>query len=263
MSGPVVPETTAAPTSAFLSGLEGISLVSRAQYVNSIPSTNTRLLEGTDGPGTVLIADEQTAGRGRRGRQWHAPPGTSLMFSVALEPRLPPEARGLLALVAGNALVVGARALPGLGAVDLGLKWPNDLLIDGVKVAGILAEGVGDRVVVGMGINVDWTDVRRPEGVTATSLAEASGTAVDRWDLLEQVLSALDIGVRSAERDPAAVVPAYLPDCVTIGRSVTATLSGQPVTGVAVGLTAVGHLRVRRPDGRDAVVTAGEVHHLR
>lgn len=251
------------PSAAFLSGLADVSIVTTARFVDSIGSTNAELLAGPVAAGTVLITDEQTAGRGRRGRSWHAPPGTSLMFSIALDPHLQTSTRSLLTLIAGNALVAGIGSLPALAGGGLGLKWPNDLLIDGVKAAGILAEGLGEAVVVGMGINVDWSGVLRPADLQATSLVEAAGAPVDRWPLLRRILEELDDGITAAQRDPAGVVPRYVPNCLTIGRDVTATVAGRPVSGTAVGLTVEGHLRIRREDGRDAVVTAGEVHHLR
>lgn len=132
--------------------------------------------------GTVLIADVQTQGRGRRGRTWHAPAGTSLMFSILLRPTCARESWCLLPLIAGAALVDACLAAATLAPGRVTLKCPNDLLLDGAKAAGILVESAGDTVVAGMGINTDWRDVERParytrhpwpKPVTATSTAGA------------------------------------------------------------------------------------------
>ncbi len=248
----------------------GPTLVSAVRWEPTVTSTN-ELVAAAGQAGTpeglVVVADRQTAGRGRRGRSWEAPAGTSLMLSVLLRPSLPPAplpptSWPLLPLMTGTAVVEACRAVvPGL-AGRVGLKWPNDLLVEGVKAAGILVESAGDHVVVGVGINVDWRGVQRPDGLLATSLAEAVDGPVDRWALLEALLVRLDAGYRLAGLDPGGVVRRYVPDCVTLGVAVTAH-GAAPVTGTAVGLTPDGHLRIRDEDGRDHVVTAGDVEHLR
>lgn len=150
--------------------------------------------------GTVLIADVQTQGRGRRGRTWHAPAGTSLMFSILLRPTCARKSWCLLPLIAGTALVDACLAAATLAPGRVTLKCPNDLLLDGAKAAGILVESAGDTVVAGMGINTDWRDVERPAAVHATSLAETSDGDVDRWGLLRHLLTAFDAHYRLARR---------------------------------------------------------------
>jgi BirA family transcriptional regulator, biotin operon repressor / biotin---[acetyl-CoA-carboxylase] ligase len=250
-----------------------VPLVEDVRWVPSTGSTNDDLVAAGAPAGHVLVADEQTAGRGRRGRTWVAPPGTSLLLSVALRPALPARSLALVPLVAGLAVLEGCRAaLADAGAGDAGgvsgrspelaLKWPNDLLVDGVKGAGVLVEASGEAVVVGIGVDVDWRGVERPGGLVATSLAEAAGCDVDRWLLLTALLAALDDEVRAAALDPSAVVGRYAGECATLGRQVVAH-GRAPVEGTAVGLTPDGHLRVRRADGGEDVVAAGDVEHLR
>ena len=153
-------------------------------FVERCTSTQ-RLLEGA-GEGAVAAADEQTEGRGRLGRGWHAPAGTSLLFSIVLVPPVPPERLPELSLVAGRAVAEAVAAETGLVPA---LKYPNDLLLGGRKVAGILAEASEGRVVLGVGINVSQLEEELPPGVSATSLRLAG---VDRAALLAAVLERLE-----------------------------------------------------------------------
>lgn len=218
--------------------------------------------EGADA-GTVIVADEQTGGRGRRGRSWHAPPGTSLLCSILLRPALPPASRGVLPLAIGVA--VHRTALAHAPQADAWLKWPNDLLLDGAKAAGMLLEGVGDAVIVGVGLNLDWRDVVRPVGLTATSLAEHGATAVARDAVLDTLLGVVAEEVRLAESDPDGAVRRYLPRCTTLGSRVRVLPAGrgEALIGEAVSLTPEGHLRVRDDAGRTHVLQAGDVEHVR
>lgn len=252
------------PPSALIRELvRDLPTVDDIRWVDRITSTNRVLgADDTVAAGTVLVADVQTEGRGRRGRAWHAQAGTSLMLSILLRPSLPRESWSLLPLIAGTALVDACLSATALAPGRVALKWPNDLLLDGVKAAGILVESIGDRVVVGMGINTDWRNVERPPLVTATSLADSAGGDVDRWVLLRHLLMAFDDHYRLAQRDPGGVVQRYVPHCATLGVDVTAHTT-TPLQGTAVGLTPDGHLRIRTEHGREHTVTAGEVEHLR
>jgi BirA family transcriptional regulator, biotin operon repressor / biotin---[acetyl-CoA-carboxylase] ligase len=149
------------------------------------PSTQ-RLLEGRP-EGAVVVADYQSEGRGRRGRSWEAPRGTSLLFSIALEPDVPVERLPELSLVAGQ---VVAAALAELVGVSPEIKLPNDVLVGGRKVAGILAEASEGRVVLGIGVNVHQDETQVLPG--ATSLAIEAGRGVDRAELLAEILARLE-----------------------------------------------------------------------
>jgi BirA family transcriptional regulator, biotin operon repressor / biotin---[acetyl-CoA-carboxylase] ligase len=154
-------------------------------FVDRCASTQ-RLLEGA-GEGAVVATDEQTEGRGRLGRTWHAPAGSSLLFSIVLEPNVPPERLPELSLVAGAAV---AEALTTEANVDTTVKHPNDVLIGGRKVAGVLAESAEGRVVLGVGVNVAQSRDEMPPD-TATSLALEGGD-VDRAELLASILERLE-----------------------------------------------------------------------
>ncbi len=238
----------------------------------TITSTNSYLVElAAEGApaGTVAVAAHQSAGRGRLGRRWEAPPGANLLLSVLLRPHMPPGGLHLCSAVVALAV---AEACDATAGVRPELKWPNDLLVVSRKLAGVLAESVpageGSRaVVVGVGCNVGWPAPGEPapEGVPdATSLALLTPAAPTVAELLDVVLVELarrvgDLDDELGRRRQAA---AYRAACATLGRRVRVELPAQTITGTAVDVTAEGHLVVDTPAGR-RTVTAGDVVHLR
>jgi len=159
-------------------------------YVERCESTQ-RLLADDAPEGALAAADEQTAGRGRLGRDWVAPPGSSVLASIALHPHVPTAGLAELSLVAGRAV---AQALADVAGVVPEVKWPNDVLIDGRKVAGILAEAREGRVVLGFGINVHQTEDELPQRAQhpATSLLLETDRRIPRAELLAAVLLHLE-----------------------------------------------------------------------
>jgi BirA family biotin operon repressor/biotin-[acetyl-CoA-carboxylase] ligase len=246
------------------------ALVPRIEWRDRALSTNSELvaLAGADPDAwpawSVLLTDTQTAGRGRLGRAWTAPPGTSLAVSVLLRPRIPPERYGWLSLTAGTAM---ARSLRALG-VDAAVKWPNDVLIGGRKVCGLLAEALPGGAVLGAGINHRLGADELPVP-TATSLAIEGGPTdpdalVAGW--LEQ-LRPLVTAFEEAGGDPIAsgLRDAVVASCETIGRRVRVSLpDGSAVTGTATGIDEDGRIEVAgdRIRGTTAIAT-GDVEHLR
>ncbi|HUN31180.1 MAG TPA: biotin--[acetyl-CoA-carboxylase] ligase [Trebonia sp.] len=240
------------------------------QIVPQTGSTNTDLLDWAGRglhEGVVLVAEEQTAGRGRMGRSWVSPPGAALTFSVLLRPEaLPAARRPWLPLVAGVGTVTSIRMLTGLEAE---LKWPNDVLIGGRKVAGILAEAAGNAVVVGIGINVSTTSEELPTGpggLSPTSLL-AEGVPVGRDLLLIEILRSLGQWYKTlvAEPDPQRIglLAQYHKLSATVGRDVRVELpGGQAISGLASGIDADGQLLVEA-DGGMYQIAAGDVIHVR
>lgn len=160
------------------------------QHVTSTPST--QLLLPPDAPeGALVAAEEQTAGRGRLGRRWLAPAGTSLLCSLQLRPAMPSERLPELTVVAARACAEAIAALTGLKPE---LKFPNDLLVGGRKMAGILAEAREQRVVLGIGVNVNVPAEELPQEVDrpATSLLVETGRELDRAELLAELLERLE-----------------------------------------------------------------------
>jgi BirA family transcriptional regulator, biotin operon repressor / biotin---[acetyl-CoA-carboxylase] ligase len=162
-------------------------------YVERCASTQ-RLLAQDAPEGAVAVAEEQTAGRGRLGREWSASPHTSILASIVLRPRVPSAQLPELSLVAGDAV---AKALAGEVGIEPVVKFPNDVLLGGRKVAGILAEAAGARVVLGIGVNVNQQPGELPQDVRATSLRIVTGRELDRAPLLAEIMARLE---RSYER---------------------------------------------------------------
>lgn len=272
--------------------VEGPSAVGGVEWHDACDSTND-LAWAAAGRGEpevhVVVTDFQRAGRGRLGRTWTAPPGTSLMCSLLLRPGVTAEALPLLPLLAGLAL--GEALAPYAGQGGTALKWPNDVLAtrggpagasravgteapagavetSGGKLAGILAEGPREgAVVVGFGVNVDWRDVSRPaELAAATSLAEASGRDVPRWRVLAACLAVFGNRYDAWKEDPGGFLDGYRARCTTIGQAVRVQRMGgstDPVQGRAIGVADSGALQIRIADGETVEVSAGDVEHLR
>lgn len=224
--------------------------------VDTTPSTmsDVEARAAQDAPeGTVVVAEEQTAGRGRRGRTWDSAARAGLWWSLLLRPTTPADRLGWLPLVIGVGV---ARALRVSVGVDARLKWPNDVLVGDHKVAGILAERLADgAVVVGVGINVDQADRELPGG--AASL-RSLGLAVDRTALLVEVLASVAETYRQWQAG-RAIADEYAGLCVTLTGDVTADLGGRSIEGRATGLGPGGELVITDVDGIDHVVSAGDV----
>ena len=210
--------------------------------------------------GTVLVAEHQTAGRGRQGRSWESPPRAGLTFSVLLRP---PQVSGWLPLMAGLAVAAAVTEQAGLAA---GLKWPNDVVLEDEtgaerKLAGLLAEvpaGGDGAVVIGIGLNVSTRADELPDA-RATSLALAGAMTTDRTVVLKAVLRSLARAYASWRSDPAALLPAYRSACVSLGRRVRVELpEGQSYEGLATDIDTDGRLVVG-----DRSFAAGDVIHLR
>lgn len=250
-------------------------LWSELRVVQRTGSTNSDLVDlagrGEAAEGTVLVAEEQTAARGRLDRCWTAPPRSGLFFSVLLDPAEIPVARwGWLPLLTGVAVATGLSRAAG---VDTALKWPNDLLVtvDGEerKAGGILAERAGDRgVVIGVGLNVTLRASELPVP-QAGSLALAGAAGTDRDPLLRGVLRSLEqwyVRWREAGGDPAAsgLQETYAAGCATLGRQVRAELPGdRSITGEAVAVDGDGRLVLATAQGVQEPVGAGDIVHLR
>jgi BirA family transcriptional regulator, biotin operon repressor / biotin---[acetyl-CoA-carboxylase] ligase len=237
-------------------------------------STNADLLARAaagEPEGAVLVAEQQSAGRGRLGRTWVAPPRAALTFSVLLRPDPVPRARlGWLPLLAGVAVAAAVREF---AAVDAQLKWPNDVLAGRGKLAGILAEAAGGAVVVGVGVNVstgpDDLPPPGPGALSATSLRLEGAASPDRARLLAGILAGLERRYRawsqvSGDTERSGLRAEYTALCATLGRPVRVELpGGRQVDGLAAGVDPDGRLLVSVPPDPDLPVAAGDIVHLR
>lgn len=251
-------------------------------------STNADVLglarEGA-GEGIVVVADTQTAGRGRHGRAWVAPPGSGLLCSLLLRP-----SASVAALVIPAAALAVQDTAARFGVHTLGIKWPNDVIVvddpDGPttgperKIAGILAEsdwpgaaadgprrpGPNERVAVALGIGVNvarCADLPDEVARRRVALAELTDASVTVEDTLEVLLEIFDSWYTRLGADPASVLDAWRRRCVTIGRRVRVDLGARDLEGVAVDVDDSARLVVRDDHGADRTIAAGDVLHLR
>lgn len=240
---------------------EGSAFGRSFRYYDEIESTNAeaKSLAASGAPeGTVVIAECQSAGRGRLGRRWTSPAGKGLLFSVVLRPAVPMGEAYLLTLVAATAAAEGIEAATGVGVQ---IKWPNDLFVGDRKVGGILMEVAGEQdevewVVVGIGLNVNTEYSELPVALrrTAVSLKMATGEPVDRSDLLSHLLLSLETQYTNAVRkgfDDA--LQAFRERDYLVRRSISVETHNGPVLGKASGidehgalLVDVGHRQIKR-----------------
>lgn len=242
----------------------------RLDVVEQTGSTNADLLAraaaGTDVAGAVLIAEHQTAGRGRHGRGWSASPRAQITMSVGVSVvDVPAEGWGWLSLATGVAIVDAVTPLLEATGCRAGLKWPNDVLADGRKLGGILAEVARPVVVIGLGLNVTQA-AEEVDGPGATSLFDLGVDAPDRDGLVCAVLRELGrriVAWRAARGADLALAADYQACSLTIGGPVRAQLpGGKEIVGTASGIDDHGRLCVET-GGQTAVISAGDVVHLR
>jgi BirA family transcriptional regulator, biotin operon repressor / biotin---[acetyl-CoA-carboxylase] ligase len=255
---------------AIMDRLTTVRLGRPALYFAQAGSTNDVVREAAlaGAPeGLLAVADEQTRGRGRLGRSWWAPPGSSLMLSLLLRPPLPPEEAGQTTMCLGLGALDGIEAVTGLRAA---LKWPNDLVLGDRKLAGMLTEmdastGRLEWVILGLGINVNLDMAAVPDDLrsTAASLSLAVGQQVDRADLLSAILAATEAWYDRLLTGESLHL-AWAARLATLERSVRVTLpDGKVLVGRAEGATASGALLVRTPDNQVHTIWAGDIVTLR
>lgn len=209
--------------------------------------------------GAVVIANWQSAGRGRRGRQWLAPPGSAVLLSAILRPRLAAEAVGRLGMAGALAVTDAVHLTAGVTA---SVKYPNDVLVAGRKLSGVLPEvhltaGSIEWAVLGIGINV-WRSAVPPElSASATSLEE-HGDPPSRNALIAALLNSLEQRLSQAEKNPEALAADWRRRDVVLGRQVTIYFGGGPRDGLAVDVDANARLLLRRADGTEEWTAPGE-----
>ncbi|MFW6367324.1 MAG: biotin--[acetyl-CoA-carboxylase] ligase [bacterium] len=240
------------------------------KYVAKTGSTNTdaaELARFGSPEGTVVVADAQTAGRGRLQRCWHSPPGENLYFSLLLRPPVLPERTPQLALVTGLALCRSIGAL--FPELSPRAKWPNDVYLNGRKLAGVLCGMSSEmervqHLIIGVGINVNVGDFPPEIADTATSLRRETGGEVSRPQLLATVLAELEHGYDEwLENGMAGVVEQWDEVSFLAGREVTVEVMSEQVRGTVLGISETGALRLRQADGAVREIIGGDVHVLR
>ncbi len=238
-------------------------------YYPAIGSTNDKAKELAAGgaeEGTLVIADAQTAGRGRLDRNWFSPPGLGLYMSFVLRPGVAPDrsAGSLMAVSLAAAEAVEELGIQGV----VGIKWPNDLVAEHRKVAGVLSEigvsgGKVDWCVVGIGINVNHTLADFPVELRdkATSLRELCHRRIDRLDLMKSLIAGVSRWNGRFTRDGLEpLIAQWRRRSAILGKRVRVETSGEVVVGTAVGLEPDGALRVKLESGAEEVLHVGDVH---
>ena len=238
----------------------------KIRYFMKIDSTNQyckRIAEEGAEEGTLVIADEQTAGKGRSGRQWVTPPGKAIAFSLLLRPALPPSRISMVTLVMGLSVCKAVRSLYDLPA---GIKWPNDVVTSGKKLCGILTEmsaemGQVHYVVIGVGINANLMDFPPEIADIATSIALETGRDINRAELCAEVCRQFEEDYRVFERDGnlRSLLLDYNALLLNRGRMVRVLDPRAAYSGMAEGISEEGELLVRRADNSLCQVYAGEV----
>ena len=247
-------------------GLKTKTMGQSIYFYEETDTTNNRArelaLEGAP-EGTLVVAEKQTAGRGRRGKVWESPLGTGIWMSLVLRPQIAPTEASVLTLLCGLATAEAIEAETGLSA---GIKWPNDILINGKKAVGILTEMDCEMsevhfVIPGIGINVNTASFPPEIADIATSLYLECGKTVSRRRLVHKVLERLEEHYETFLRTGsfAAMLEDYRKHCITLGKEVH-VLGREPFFAEALDITPEGELLVRRADnGKEEVVFSGEV----
>ncbi len=233
---------------------------------DTVDSTNIqakKLGEKDGAHGLLVVAESQTAGKGRRGRNWQSPPGNSIYMSILLRPRIAPNKAPMLTLVMAQSAAEAVREVAG---ADVGIKWPNDLVLNKKKVCGILTEMSAEvdyihYVVIGIGINVNEESFPEEISRTATSLRIESGRKYRRAELIAALMQRFEENYEMFMRteDLSGIRQSYNSLLVNRGCGVRVLEPGKEYDGRALGIRDTGELLVQKPDGTVAEVYAGEV----
>lgn len=239
---------------------------SNVVYYDEIDSTNNRAKEAGDNKaphGTLFVADMQVAGKGRRGRVWQSPAGSSIYMTILLYPEISPLKAPQLTLVMAIAVAEGIKEVTGL---DTKIKWPNDIVVNGRKICGILTEMSTEidyinHVVIGAGINVNQDDFPEDIRKTASSLKMELGKQVKRSELIAAIMKSFekDYEIFVKTEDLSGLQELYNSMLVNLDRDVKVLETGNEYEAHALGINKTGELIVRTAEGEEKEIYAGEV----
>lgn len=228
-------------------------------YFKSVSSTNTLAKETECENGTLFIAESQTNGKGRMGRQWVSEENSGIYMSIVLFPEIPAGQINQLTLLAGLSV---CKVLIELYGVDFKIKWPNDIVAYGKKICGILTEGVisnnRSKAVVGIGINVNNKKFDDELSHKATSLYMLTGKPSRREIIINKIAETFEKNYNDF-LNGKSFIKEYENLCVNINHTISAIVESNAITGVAVGITDKGELMVKKEDGTTLNINSGEV----
>ncbi len=226
--------------------------------VGSTNDTARQLAETGEAEGLVILAHQQTAGRGRRGAPWFSPPGESLAFSIIVRPTAPKHHWPRLALAAGVSV---AKAIESFG-LPAQIKWPNDVWIQGRKVAGILVETGPDFAIVGIGINVNSPALPAEVAAIATSMQIEAARSFSRPQVLAAVLDHFGEQQSQIGENFSALLATFREYCCITGKRVSLLVSGEAKTGLVTGISENGELVFLTDSGLEYIIQADEIRPL-
>jgi len=234
------------------------------RFLAETDSTNAEIARMLAGhppeQGLIVLADSQTDGKGRLGRAWHSAPGTGVYISTLIRPNLPPEQLPILTLMAGLATVI---AVNGFTSNRAQLKWPNDLLLNEKKIAGVLCEYYPKNipaVIIGIGINVNQTQFPTNIKEIATSLKLETGKEINRTALIKQLITQLDFQYSELKKyKVGTLIKNWTRHTDLFGKTITLKKSSQSITGKAIGLDNLGRLIITNESGEETAFDSGEV----
>lgn len=251
--------------SALMPILKENKLVKEIHYKDELDSTNQfakELAREGASEGTIVIADSQTSGKGRLGRTWISPPKTGIWLSLILRPKIKPQYAGELTLLSGLCMCEAIHNITGL---QTHIKWPNDVVVNGKKVCGILTEMSAEiemvnHVVIGVGVNVNQKNFEE-ELPYATSLNIEGKTTYRRSMIVKEFMDIFEIAYEKYKESESLVefLPRYENKCITLGKEVKIIEGGKEIIAKAVRVVENGNLIVLLPDGQEKQVYAGEV----
>ena len=233
-------------------------------FLPETDSTNAEIIRHLpshpSGEGLVVIADCQTGGKGRSGRVWHSAPGTGIYLSMLIQPKLSPEQLPIVTLMAGLATAIAVNEFIPSPAQ---LKWPNDLLLNNKKIAGVLCEYHATKVpavIIGIGINVNHTQFPTDIKDIATSIKLESGLEINRTTLIKQLVTQLDFQYSELKSNKVqSLIDNWTLHSDLFGKSISISKGGQSITGKAVRLDNLGRLVILNESGKEIVLDSGEV----
>lgn len=232
------------------------------KYYKTIESTNNTAFDNDCKDGTLFIAEKQTKGKGRMGRKWFSKKGCGIWMSIALMPEIEPERINLITLVAGLAV---CKTLKKIYNMPFKIKWPNDIVINGKKVCGILTEGRGEngkitKVVTGIGINVNQKSFPDEINNIATSLYMLTAKKSDRAKIINVFAEIFETYYKLLLKgNTDELMGEYWDLCITIGKDIIATKDNNEIKGKATGISQTGELIIKKEDGTSLNINSGEV----